>query len=150
MDRRCPKKLFALLEDLSSVGDRNLKYDLLIELASRFREVPPNIAIRPFENAHLVPACESEAYIWGEKLNNGSLKFHFAVENPQGISARVMAVIIDETLSGEPLKEVSKVDPEIVYTIFGAELSMGKSQGLISMLSMARRLAASELASDAS
>jgi len=65
-----------------------------------------------------------------------TLKFHFAVESPQGISAMALAVILDEALSGAPPEQVARVSGEIVYDIFGRELSMGKNIGLISMVSM--------------
>jgi cysteine desulfuration protein SufE len=63
------------------------------------------------------------------------------VENPQGISAKAMAVILDETLSGAPPEQVAEVSPEIVYQVFGRELSMGKSMGLMSMVGMVSALA---------
>jgi cysteine desulfuration protein SufE len=68
------------------------------------------------------------------------------VENPQGISARAMAVILDETLSGAPLTEVSQVGNDLPYEIFGTELSMGKSMGLDGMVAMVRAAARRRLA----
>jgi cysteine desulfuration protein SufE len=41
---------------------------------------------------------------------------------------------MDETLSGEPLENVLAVSPEVVFDLFGKELSMGKGQGLMGML----------------
>ena len=88
---------------------------MLISVADRFQDVPERIATRPFPEEHKVPACESQAYVWAEPLGDGTLKFHFAVENPQGISAKAMAVILDEALSGEPPEEVARVSGEVVY-----------------------------------
>lgn len=140
-----PAKLTELLETLEMVSDRNDRIDLLIGVADRFHPVPERIATRPFGEEHKVPACESEAYVWAEKREDGTLKFHFAVENPQGISAKAMAVILDETLSGAPPREVATVEGDVVYQIFGNELSMGKSMGLMGMVAMvqasARKLA---------
>jgi cysteine desulfuration protein SufE len=73
------------------------------------------------------------------------LKFHFAVENPQGISAKAIAVILDATLSGAPLAQVLNVSPDIVYELFGRELSMGKNMGLTNMLYMCKMAAANHL-----
>ena len=126
---------------LSLVGGRSERIQVLIDTAERFREVPERIARRPFPEDHKVPACESEAYVWAEPLADGTLKFHFAVENPQGISARAMAVILDETLSGQPPEEVAKVSGEVIYDVFGRELSMGKSMGLMGMVAMVARSA---------
>ena len=53
-----------------------------------------------------------------------------------GISAKALGVILKETLSGAPLAEVAEVPGDIVYRIFGRELSMGKSMGLMAMVSM--------------
>ena len=136
-----PPKLAELVDLLSLVGDRNERIRMLIDIAERFREVPERIARRPFPEDHKVPACESEAYVWAEPLADGTLKFHFAVENPQGISARAMAVILDETLSGQPPEEVAKVSGEVIYDVFGRELSMGKSMGLMGMVAMVARSA---------
>lgn len=133
-------ELVELLNDL----DRVERIEVLIGIADRFREVSPEIARRPYGDDHKVPACESEAYLWAMKRADGTLDFHFAVENPQGISAKAMAVILDENLSGAALTTVAGVDAEVVYDIFGRELSMGKSMGLMGMVSMvatsARRL----------
>ena len=131
-----------LLSDLER-GDR---IDLLIDVADRFREVPPEVAERPFGDDHKVPACESEAYLWAIPKAAGGLQFYFAVENPQGISAKAMAVILDESLSGVPLQEVASVSEDLVYEVFGRELSMGKSMGLMGMVSMAVAAARSHLA----
>jgi cysteine desulfuration protein SufE len=77
-----------------------------------------------------VPACESEAYVFTVPREDGTLDFHYAVENPQGISAMATAVILKDSCSGAPLDQVAHVSTDIVYRIFGNELSMGKSMGL--------------------
>ena len=135
-----PAKLADLLGLLKGF-DRMERIEVLIGIADRFEEVPETVARRPFPEDHKVPACESEAYLWAKPMDDGTLKFHFAVENPQGISAKAMAVILDEGLSGIPPEEVMKVDGDLVYEIFGNELSMGKSMGLMGMVSMARNSA---------
>ena len=130
-----PTRLARLLDDLALVGDRSERIEALIGVADRFRGVPERLASRPYPEERRVPACESEAYVWSEANPDGTLRFHFAVENPQGISARALAVILDETLSGAPLAEVAEVPADVVYRIFGNELSMGKSMGLMGMVS---------------
>ena len=131
-----PPKLAALVETLAMVPDRMDRIDFLISISDRFQEVPEHVAQRPFPEDRKVPACESEAYLWAERQAEGTLKFHFAVENPQGISAKAMAVILDESLSGEPPALYESLPGEVVYEIFGRELSMGKSMGLMGMVSM--------------
>jgi cysteine desulfuration protein SufE len=141
-----PEKLSNTLDTLSLVSDRSERIQILIDIAERYREVPPRIAERPFPEEHRVPACESEAYVWGETRPDGTLDFHFAVENPQGISARAMAVLLGDALSGAPPEQVAAVPQDIVYRVFGNELSMGKSMGLMGMVSMITNLARKQAA----
>jgi cysteine desulfuration protein SufE len=141
-----PEKLARTLETLGLVSDRAERIQLLIDIADRFREVPPRLAQRPFPGEHQVPACESEAYVWAEPRADGTLDYHFAVENPQGISAKAMAVILGDAVSGAPLEQVAAIPQDIVYKVFGNELSMGKSMGLMGMVSMVGNLAKKALA----
>jgi cysteine desulfuration protein SufE len=136
-----PEKLAQTIDALSLVSDRAERIQTLIDLAGRFEEVPPEIARRPFSTLNQVPACESEAYVFQERRPDGTLKFHFAVENPQGISAKALAVILEETLSGAPPEQIARVQPDIIYRIFGPELSMGKSMGLMGMVGMVQAAA---------
>ena len=120
--------------------DQELRFESLIELAGRFKPVDDRIAVRPFSAEHRVPGCESEAYAWAERTPAG-LKFHFAVENPQGVSAKALAVVLDENLSGQPISEIKLVQPDLVYILFGRGLTMGKGQGLMGMVQMVKALA---------
>ena len=129
-----PPRLREHLEMLELLPDRADRIQYLISLADRFREVPPEVARRPFPEEHRVPQCESEAYTWATPRGDGTLDFHFAVENPQGISAKALGVILGEGLSGVPPEVVAAVPAELVYAVFGRELSMGKNLGLLGML----------------
>ncbi len=139
--------LARLLDHLGSIEDRAERIELLIEIADHYREVPESIATRPYPSHHLVPACESEAYFWAEEMGSpgGALRLHFAVENPQGISARAMAVILDECLSGRPLAELASLSTDLPMEIFGRELSLGKNLGLEGMVGMVRLSARNRL-----
>jgi len=140
-----PAPLAAALEDFDFV-DRNERAELLIEYADRFKEVPQDVATRPFAEEHHVQRCESEAYVWATDNPDGTLKFHFAVENPQGLSAKAWSVILDETLSGQPLAQVAAVPAETVFTAFGKDVSMGKGQGLMGILGLVTYFAKRKLA----
>jgi cysteine desulfuration protein SufE len=133
-----PEKLTRLLEMYSGIEDRSERIQLLIDTAERFKRVlvPERLASRPYPQDKLVPGCESQAYVWAEELPDKTLKYYFAVENPQGISAMATAVIFDETLSGAPPEQILQVPIDAIYTIFGNELSMGKSMGLMGILAM--------------
>lgn len=129
-----PGRLGEVIEALSFAVDPADRMDLLLSFADRFREVPPEIARRPFPEIHRVPACESEAFVWGVLRDDGALTLHFAVENPSGVSARALAVILDRGLSGLPPSQAAGVSPDIVYDIFRRDISMGKGMGLMSMV----------------
>lgn len=132
--------LARLLDHLRLVEDRGERIELLIDIADRYRGVPRSVAERPYPGDRLVPACESEAYFWAEDLDgrDGVFRIHFAVENPQGISARALAVILDENLSGRPLEELASLDTDLPLRVFGRELSLGKNLGLAGMVGMVR------------
>jgi cysteine desulfuration protein SufE len=145
-----PAPLKDILDDFAFL-DRSERAELLIETADRFQDVPPRIAERPFDEEAHVQRCESDAYVWWEDNDDGTLKFHFAVENPQGLSAKSWAVIMDETLSGQPLEQVAAVPCDVVFTVYGKDLSMGKGQGLMAITDMVtaaarRKLTARKLA----
>lgn len=141
-----PERLDRFLESIALLEDRNQRIDFLIDLADRFRPVPESIAVRPYPEERRVPACESEAYVFETENPDGTLDYHFAVENPQGVSAKALAVILGKTLSGAPLDHVAGIDPDLVLTVFGSELSMGKALGLSGMVAMVRAAARRRLA----
>ncbi|MDQ2986421.1 MAG: SufE family protein [Armatimonadota bacterium] len=136
-DRPLPPALQERIDFFSHL-DRGDRIEALISIADRFRAAPPSVAPRPYDEAHRVPACESEAFVWAVEQPDGTLDFHFVVENPQGVSAKAMAVILGETVSGAPLDEVANLSDDVVYGFFGNELSMGKTMGLTSMVGMVR------------
>jgi cysteine desulfuration protein SufE len=142
-----PEKLQDLLDTLALLPDRADRIQMLIDLAERFEEVPETIARRPFPEEHRVSGCESEAFVWAEPNGDGTYRYRFAVENPQGISAKSLAVILDDTLSGLPPDEVARVPSDLIYDVFGHELSMGKSMGLMGMICKVQSETKKELAS---
>lgn len=141
-----PSQLADMLEFFAGM-DRTERIQALIEMGNKFKEVPAEVAPRPFDEARRVPNCESEAFVFHQSQPDGTLKYHFAVENPQGISAKATAVILDRGLSGAPLEQVVNVSGDVIYDIFGRELSMGKNMGLTGMLQFCKLAATQELAS---
>lgn len=130
-----PTRLTEMLSELEGL-DRMERAQYLVELSDDFQTVPDHIATRPYPENRRVPKCESEAFVWAEDQSDGTLKFYYAVENPLGISARAMSVIMDETMSGAPLEQVASVPGDIVHQIFGRRLSMGKGEGLAAMVEL--------------
>ncbi|HYL12866.1 MAG TPA: SufE family protein, partial [Terriglobales bacterium] len=114
--KRLPDRLERLLATLEAL-DRGDRIEILVDVARRFPRVPERIAVRPYPKEHLVPGCESEAYVWAEPRPDGTLTYHFAVENPQGISAMALAAILGGSLSGVSLDEVVAVPADVVYRI---------------------------------
>lgn len=142
-----PPKLTEYVEDMRSITDRFERTDLLIELADRFDEVrvPPEVAQKPYDESHRAPACESEAFVWAVDQPDGTLKYYFDVLNPQGLSAMSFAVILDDSVSGAKPEQIVDISDEIIYDIYGKELSMGKSMGLNGILALVRQEARKRL-----
>jgi len=134
-------RLDEILDTFAMFTDPADRTDLLLSYADQFKEVPPEIARRPFAKEHLVPHCESEAYVWATLLPDRTLKLYFAVENPSGVSAKALAAILDRSLSGLPPEDVASVSPDIVEKVFRQNISMGKGLGLMSMVQAVRALA---------
>ena len=137
-----PPSLQKLLDTFALFPDPADRTDLLLSYADQFKEVPPEVAQRPFDKSHQVPQCESDAYAWAVKRPDGTLALHFAVENPSGVSAKALAAILEKTLSGLTPAEIASISPEIVEQIFRQNISMGKGMGLMGMVNAVRALAA--------
>lgn len=137
-----PPRIAESLELLALLPARDDRIQALISLAKRFQSVPDEIAVRPFDESHRVPGCESEAFVW-VLLEAGRLRIEFAVENPQGVSAQALAVLLKEGLDSEEPVVAKGLDDDIVFLMFGRELSMGKSLGLTNMVRAVRARALS-------
>lgn len=141
-----PPRLAEVIDALDMAEDRSARIQMLIDIARRFREVSPSVATRPWDEAHRVAGCESEAFVWVTARADGAIDLHFAVENPQGVTARALAVILSDAFSGRPAEEAGALDDEIVFEVFGRDLSIGKSLGLMGIVAMVRTLALRSLA----
>ena len=128
-----PRALADLLDEFALL-DRAERVDYLIEYADRFVNVPERIAVRPYPEERRVKRCESQAYVWAEDGDGGAPRYYFAVENPQGVSAKSFCAILDETVSGVPPEEALRIPGDVVFAIYGREISMGKGEGLLGIL----------------
>src|SRR6266542_5466446 len=136
-----PEPLREVLEAFAeNPADRNA---VLIEYSDQYKGVPESIAKRPYPSANRVPHCESESYVFVEPLDQGKrLKYYFAVENPFGVSARALSAILDSTINEMPAEEIARMPiDDIVPTLFGPHISMGKGQGLMGIASAVKALA---------
>jgi cysteine desulfuration protein SufE len=134
------KKLKELLDDFNSITDPHERSDMLIYYADQFKQVPDSIATKPYPEENRVPGCESEAFVFAQRKDS-IVKFYYAVENPQGISAKALAAILTEITDGLNSEEVQKIYPELVYELFGKNVAMQRGLGLRSMISMTKALA---------
>jgi len=143
-----PPKLQAFLDDFGFISSREERVDYLIALADEFQPVPAAIATKPYDEAHRVIGCESEAFVWAVDRADGALDFYFDVLNPQGLSAMAMSAILDQACSGAPLDQVAAINGEVVFTFFGKDISMGKGRGLTELLNAVVFQAKQRLRSD--
>lgn len=129
-----PPKLQQYLDDFGFMSSREDRVDYLIDIADEFQPVPASIASKPYDEAHRVIGCESEAFVWAIDRADGTLDFYFDVLNPQGLSAMAMSAILDQACSGAPLDQVAAINGEVVFTFFGKDISMGKGRGLTELI----------------
>jgi cysteine desulfuration protein SufE len=132
-----PERLTRFLSLIAAAGTRADRINVLVDIARRYRGVPEHVAKPPYGPEYLVPGCESRVYAFTEPRPDGTLDYHYAVENPHGISAKALAAILHEALSGVPLEEITAVSTDVVYDNFGSDISMGKSMGLQGMVGVA-------------
>lgn len=133
-----PDSLAEVLDIVSGM-DRTDRMNTLLDYSDRFDRVtvPADVATRPFPENRRVQRCESEAYVWALPHPSGTgLQYWFAVENPNGVSARALAVLLDETCSGQDPAQVAAIPGDIVFDLFGREISMGRGEGLMGMVAM--------------
>jgi cysteine desulfuration protein SufE len=137
-----PTKLQEHLDNLAFFTDRQDRIEALIGLADSYKH--KDAAIVPRDESCKVPGCESEVYV-STSSNGTGLEFRYAVDNPQGVSAMAMAVILEDSLSGIPKEDILAVSEEVVFEIFGRELSMGKNLGLTNMIRISKQIAINQL-----
>lgn len=133
-----PPKLQEILEDIELLEDRSDRIQFLIALSEGFSPPPRDVAFRPYPEERRVPGCESEAFVFSRPRPDGTRDFFFAVENPQGVSAMALAAILHSSFSGANREDVLSVPDDVIYRIFGNDLSMGKSMGLMGMVQLAK------------
>lgn len=140
-----PEKLRDIIEIFEEVTQPE-RIEMLLDYSDRFVEVPNQVAVRPFAEENRVQRCESRAYVFTEPLGaDNTLKFYFAVENPQGVSAKALGAILQESLSGGTVQDILHIPEDIVIKMFGKSISMGKGEGLMGMISLLKYYAKQEI-----
>ena len=134
-----PDKLNELLEILSLIENPKERIDILLGYADKFKEVPKEIAQRPYPKENKIPFCESGAFVWVHPHEDGTLTFSFAVENQQGVSAKALISILQNTISGERAEKIINIPGDLVFKFFGQGLSMGKNMGLTGIIQYIKR-----------
>ena len=129
-----PAALQEYLDDFALISSREERIEYLIALADEFTPVPATIASKPYDEARRVVGCESEAFVWAVERGDGRLDFYFDVLNPQGLSAMALSAVLTESCCGAPLEQVAAIPGDVVFQLFGKEISMGKGFGLTALL----------------
>jgi cysteine desulfuration protein SufE len=142
---RIPPKLKELLDLFSLLSSEQERIDFLINYSDKFKDDPDAVAQLTEENS--VPFCESGVYVWAKQQPDKNMKFYFSVQNPQGISAKALVAILDQTISGEKPDVIVNIPDDLVFKIFGQNLSMGKNMGLSGIVQMVKRKAKQSLSS---
>ena len=130
------KNLQRVIDYFEKISDEQQRIQMLISYSKRFEEVPETFASRPFDQAHRVPECESDVYVWVDVDDDHNVDFYAAVENPQGLSAKALGAVLQKALKDASVDDIEKLDNELVYKVFGKQLSMGKNMGLMGMIQM--------------
>lgn len=138
-----PQQLNDIIEDFSFITDRHEHAAYITEIADRFpaAQIKADMVTQPYDEQNKVPACESEAYVWAFPNADGTLSYYFAVQNPQGLSAMAMAVILHESCTSTPLAQVVSIPDDVIFKIFGQDISMGRGEGLMNMVRMVKSAA---------
>ncbi len=131
---KLPEKLNEIVETLSNLPDEQ-RIEILIDFAGKLKTVPAEIAEKPYQENCKVPVCESGVYVWVIKNDKGNISLYFAVENPQGLSAKSLCYILDKSLSGKQPQEITGLSEELLNKIYGSGLSIRKFIGLSNILS---------------
>ena len=131
-----------MLDTFAMFADPADRTNLLLGYADQFKEVPREVAARPFGRDHLVPHCESEAYVWALKQPDGTHEALLRGREPVGR--------VGQGAGGHPPPDRSPgsrpprsppITPDIVEQIFRQNISMGKGLGLMSMVQAVQALA---------
>ena len=130
------KNLQRIIDYFEKISDEQQRIQMLISYSKRFEEVPETVASRPFDQAHRVPECESDVFVWVDVDDDRNVDFYAAVENPQGLSAKALGAVLQKALKDAKVEDIEKLDHELVYKLFGKQLSMGKNMGLMGMIQM--------------
>ncbi|MCY3779140.1 MAG: SufE family protein [Chloroflexi bacterium] len=107
-----PPKLQEYLDDFAFITSREERVEYLIAIADEFLPVPAAVAAKPYDEAHRVIGCESEAFVWAIDRADGTLDYYFDVLNPQGLSAMA----------------------KVLFAFFVKGISMGKGRGLTELV----------------
>jgi len=134
-----PSSIEDLVESFELFEDWQDRYGYLIELG---RELPPfPEAARTPENK--VKGCMSQVWLVADPMGQGSRVLCFHADSDAHIARGLVAVILT-IFSGHTPQEILDTDPRPVFARLGLDkhLSMGRSNGLLSMVGKIKEIAA--------
>lgn len=126
-----PEPIQEFVENLSFIDDRAERIQALIDLSKSYKGADRK---PPYPEDNRVKGCESEVFTWVTLNDDKTLNLEIVVENPQGLSAMAMAALLTQGLQNQPPVTAESLDEELVFSLFGKELSMGKTMGLTNLV----------------
>jgi len=107
-----PEKLQEIIDDFSWAS-RQEKVEMLIQYAESLPPLPERLQGER-DKMDPVPECMTPVFLFGEKDENGGIRFHFEIP-PQSPTVRGLAAILANGLNGLKPQEILAV-PADFYT----------------------------------
>jgi len=128
-----------LVESFELFDDWQDRYGYLIELGRELPPLPEGAQIP--ENK--VKGCMSQVWLVAEPMEEGSDVLCFRADSDAHIARGLVAIILT-IFSGHTPQEILDTDPRPVFARLGLDkhLSMGRSNGLLSMVGKIKEIAA--------
>jgi len=128
-----------LLETFELLDDWQDRYGYLIELG---RDLPPfPEEARRAENK--VKGCQSQVWLVAAPDSDDPSRLHFQADSDAHIARGLVAILLT-LFSGRTPREILDTDPRPVFSQLGLDkhLTMGRSNGLLSMVGKIKAIAA--------
>jgi len=141
-----PRNLQEIIDDFASAS-REEKVEMLIAYAESLPPLPERLQ---GERAKMdaVPECMTPVFLFGEKLPDGGIVFHFDIP-PQSPTVRGLAAILANGLNGAKLEEILSVPADFYLGMRLQEaISHQRLNGFVGMLAHMKQVAVKMMESD--
>ncbi len=125
----------AIRDELEVFDDWMDRYQFIIELGRKLPPFPQNWA----DDAHRVPGCQSQVWMEAEQRED---RLFLAGASDAAIVSGLVALLL-RVYSGRTSQEIAETDPVFLKELgLTAALSSNRGNGVVSMATAIRRLAA--------